>query len=98
MRQAGRWELVSGRSGSGLQTDVLAGGLGLLSWQQADSEYPSRQVVSTGRTSSRYYCPCYANRVQGLASISREERGERWDSNPRGIGYKIGNQSAACAP
>lgn len=48
--QAGRWELVSGRPGSGLQTDVLAGGLGLSSWQQADSECPSKQVVSTGRT------------------------------------------------
>lgn len=50
VRQAGRWEPVSGRPGSGLWTDVLAGGLGLSNWQQADSECPSRQVVSTEGT------------------------------------------------
>lgn len=43
-------ELVSGRPGCGLQTDVLAGGLGLSSWPPAGSECPSGQVVGAGRT------------------------------------------------
>lgn len=53
MRQVGRWELVSGRPGSVGQADVLAGGLGFSSWQQAGSECPSGQVIGTGSTCSR---------------------------------------------
>lgn len=45
-QQVGRWDL---RAWQWSVADVLAGGLGLSSWQQAGSECPSRQVVGVKR-------------------------------------------------
>lgn len=84
-------ELVSGRPGSGLQTDVLAGGLRLSNWPQAGSECPSSRVVGgwCREDSQQAVLTMPCSRAQGLASMSWEEReGKNGIQIPEGYGTR----------